>query len=75
MVTYDGSAFEGKRTLLSCAALSDLGEVSMQAVVMSQKIIKNTSTSEFKNSQTRIWKIVIQELKFNPKQIPNTEID
>ena len=75
MVSYDGSAFDGKRALLTCAALSDLGEVSMQAVAKSQKIIKNPSTTEFKNSQTHIWKIVIQELKFNPKQIPNTKID
>ena len=75
MVSYDGSAFEGKRTLLSCAALSDLGEISMQAVAMSQKIIKHPNKTEVKNSQTHIWKIVIQELKFNPKQIPNTEID
>ena len=69
--------FKGRRTLLSRAALSDLGEVSMQAVVKSQKIIKNPSTTEFKNSVTHIWKVVIQELKINPKpkQIPNTEID
>ena len=67
--------FKGRRTLLSRAALSDLGEVSMQAVSKSQKIIKDPSTTEFKNSQTHIWKIVIQELKINPKQIPDTEID
>ena len=51
--------FKGKTALLSCAALSDLTEVSMQAVAKSQKIIKNPSTTEFKNSQTHNWKIVI----------------
>ena len=68
-------AFEGEMNFAVSAALSDLGEVSMQAVAKSPKIIKNPSITEFKNSQTHIWKIVIQELKFNPKQIPNTEID
>ena len=70
MVSYDGSAFEGKRTLLSCAALSDLGEVSMQAVAKSQKIIKNPSTTEFRNSQTHIWKVdtgTKVQSKTNPK--------
>ena len=56
---------KGRRTLLPLAALSDLGEVSMRAVAKSQKIIKHPNKTEFKNSQTHIWKIVIQELKFN----------
>ena len=47
----------------------------MQAVAKSQKMIKNICTTEFKNSQTHIWKIVIEELKSKSKQIPNTEID
>ena len=69
------SAFEGEKNFAVSSALSDLRDVSMQAAAKSKKIIKNPSTTEFKNSQTHIWKIVIQELKFNPKQIPNTEID
>ena len=50
-------------------------QVSMLAVAKSQKIIKYPGSTEFKNSQTYIWNTVIQELKINPKQIQNSEID
>ena len=39
---------KGKRTLLSRAALSDFGKVSMLAVAKSQEIIRYPGTTEFK---------------------------
>ena len=57
--------------------LTDLGDVTLQAVVKSLIIIKNPNTMNLKNAKSHIWKIVIHELKIEPKPkgIANTETE